>query len=506
MEARASLSANSIIQQAKCMNQTNTSLVPRRSSRVPTSIPILVTSLDPKSQFSEVCEALIVSAHGCAMRSRVKLDAGVRVNFHSREGRNTTAQVVACQPINSDTQSWMLTAKLDRPDNFWGLPNCPKDWVAAAIPALSARSYAALAPRPSHGSNGQASTGQALNGQTAEAARGPLAPQISETDVKRIIAETLPHSLAASLRPIQAEAAALKELREKMLRKEANPSRFDVSLSSIPPELEQQLESRLRKDLEPKLLQEARHLAAQLLTEAQATISQKTKEAQEHLSHSLAGERRAFEQQAQEISARISESVRQRISAGLNEFQQKLVEGGNQLKKLSHELLEFLQGSLEQEYKERWEELERLRAMITSESLRLQELTEHLNGRTEKLDESVRTLESSLDHRLNEMCSRTVQQMRSELQNAAEAALKEFADRGQQALGAELDQARGKLEHAQKEIIASASEALEVQTANALRAFDTSTQDLASASLERWRWRLNNGLSALAKSLDEERS
>ena len=55
----------------------------RRSSRVPVNVPILVTSLEPGSRFSEVCETMVVNAHGCSMRSHVKLDAGVLVRMGS---------------------------------------------------------------------------------------------------------------------------------------------------------------------------------------------------------------------------------------------------------------------------------------------------------------------------------------------------------------------------------------------------------------------------------------
>src|SRR6266403_1934936 len=82
----------------------------RRSSRVPVNVPILVTSLEPGARFSEVCETLVVNAHGCSMRSPVKLDAGVVVHFHSKEGRETTAKVVYCQPLDSDRQAWRLGA------------------------------------------------------------------------------------------------------------------------------------------------------------------------------------------------------------------------------------------------------------------------------------------------------------------------------------------------------------------------------------------------------------
>src|SRR5215471_1718613 len=103
----------------------------RRSSRVPTSVQILVTSLDGK-HFSDVCETLVVNAHGCAILTRVNLDAGIPLHFHSKDGRETTARVVSCQPIGSDHRRWRLGAKLDRPENFWGLKDCPKDWAFSA--------------------------------------------------------------------------------------------------------------------------------------------------------------------------------------------------------------------------------------------------------------------------------------------------------------------------------------------------------------------------------------
>ena len=64
----------------------------------------------------------------------------------------------------------------------------------------------------------------------------------SEAQVTKMIAE--------SVAPLQFEVSALKE---KLARKDANPSRFEVSLSSIPPELEQQLELALRNDFGPKV-------------------------------------------------------------------------------------------------------------------------------------------------------------------------------------------------------------------------------------------------------------
>ena len=82
------------------MHSTNVPETMRRSSRVPTALQILVTSLEG-THFSEVCETLVVNAHGCAILTRVKLDTGVPLNLHSKDGRKTTAHVVTCQPIGS---------------------------------------------------------------------------------------------------------------------------------------------------------------------------------------------------------------------------------------------------------------------------------------------------------------------------------------------------------------------------------------------------------------------
>ena len=116
----------------------------RRSSRVPITVPVLVTSLDPGNNFSEVCETLVVSAHGCAMRAPIKLEAGIPLHFHSQEGRVTTAEVVYCQPLGPDRQSWRLGARFDRPGNFWSLQTCPKDW--SRLPATVAGNIAPTVP------------------------------------------------------------------------------------------------------------------------------------------------------------------------------------------------------------------------------------------------------------------------------------------------------------------------------------------------------------------------
>jgi len=444
--------------------------VSRRSSRVPAAVPIMVTSLDPGIHFSEVCETSVVSAHGCAMQSRVKLDTGTALHLHSKEGREATAQVVSCQPVGANNQIWKLGARLERPENFWGLPNCPKDWLTPVV-SDSPRVPRTLVPATARNTH----------------------PAISNEDVKRIIAE--------SVRPLQAEVAALKE---NLTRKEPKRSRFEVSLSSIPPELEQQLELRLQKDLGPRVLDEARQQSTQMLAAAKATIDRSTSEAYQDFLRRLAEELQAVERRAQDSSAHVLESLQEHLRTSLEDFQQNLVDGGSRLKQLSEELLQFLQQSLNEQHNARRTELEQVRAAVASESSRLQERVEHLNRRITDLDESARSLESGLDKRLSEMASNTVRTIRAELEIAADTILKNSTTRNLQALDSQLDDACRNMKIIEKGIVASVSESLKSQAEAASRAFERSMDDLARLSLDRWRNTLAVGLNAVVKNLGEQ--
>ena len=110
--------------------------------------------------------------------------------------------------------------------------------------------------------------------------KGPLQPNQPSAAVLDRVARELQSQvtkmIAESVAPLQVEVSALKE---KLARRDSNPSRFEVSLSSIPPELQQQLELRLRDDFGPKVIAEARHQSADLLAAAKSAIEQKTIEA-----------------------------------------------------------------------------------------------------------------------------------------------------------------------------------------------------------------------------------
>jgi hypothetical protein len=458
----------------------------RRSSRVPTSVQLLVTSLEGK-HFSDVCETLVVNAHGCAILTRVKLENGVPLHFHSKDGRETTARVVSCQPIGTDQRRWRLGAKLDRPENFWGLRDCPKDWALSA-PVPAPRPPQIL--RPTNTPASHQLPGQVR--QTAEPALERLARQL-EAQVQRMVSE--------SVRPLQAEISALKE---RLAQREGNPSRFEVSLSSIPPDLERQIESRLRTDLEPRVLIEAREQSALLLASAKTMIEKKTNEAHETVLRAVAQELKVVEKRAQEISTYISENTQEHLRLGLEDYRQKLLDGGNALKRLSEELLEFLQHNLIAEHDARRGDLEQLRAAVTSESARLQEQVGYLDTRIATLDQSARCLESGLDQRLSRISSDTVKDTRSQFESAANEILEDLATRGVHLLRAQLEETQGNMKNVQEGVLASVSESLKGQAANALQAFEHSTDRQARVAVERCRLKLEEGLNALMKNLNEQ--
>lgn len=461
----------------------NSPIAFRRSSRVPTSVPILVTSLDGK-HFSEVCETLVVNAHGCSMMSPVKLEDGIPLRFHSKEGRETMAHVVSCQPIGPDNASWMLGARLEKPENFWGLSNCPTDWGTQT----TASTISLMTPKTSV---------KAKDG----AAQMKLSPEISAEVLLRRLEEPMKAMISAAVRPLEAEVAGLVE---KLRQRESNRSRFEVSLSAIPPELEQQLESRLQTNLGPRILEDARQQYKNLLAAANTTIERKTAESSQDFLRRVAEELKVVEKQAQALSSSLNKNVEDGVRRNLEDFRNKLVDGGNSLKRLSEELLQYMQQTLNEEQSTRREDLEKIRASVAAECSHLREHVDALEGRIGKLDQAARSLESGLDQRLSVLSSNTIKETRGQLQSVASEMLSEWAACADDTLTRRLGEANEKMKGVEKQIVTSGSESLNVHAANALRNFEHSMQDLAKLSSTQWRSKLEGALQSLLKSVGEQ--
>jgi hypothetical protein len=461
----------------------NLATAARRSSRVPATVPLLVTSLEPGAHFSEMCETLVVSAHGCAMRSPMKLDAGVPIHFHSKEGRQTKARVVECKPMGPDQQGWMLAATLERPENFWGLKSFPKDW--SQLPMLPATSETHLVRKTS------TNVTAIPKGQSQAS---PSAKPLTKEHLRAMVAEL-----------VQPWHEELRELREKMTRGEPRrSSSFEVSLSQIPPELEHQLWIRLRQDLGTQIQLQTREQAEQVLEATQATIETKVAEAQAQFRQQVGAELRSVEARAKAISEDISSSVGQHISVAVESFQQRTVAAGNNLAQRSEDLFHTLQQHLREEHAEHHRKMQEIQTAMASESAQLQSQLVDFGNRISRLNESVRRLESDLDAHLEHLAGEIVSAAHSRLESSAEQIVKDLGTRNGEELDKQLHDACERLRIVQKGIEASVSDGLRAQKADSLLAFEQTMEELAQHSVGRWRLALAKDLNSVGKHLSEQ--
>jgi hypothetical protein len=313
--------------------------------------------------------------------------------------------------------------------------------------------------------------------------------------------EHLRAMMAEMVQPLHSE---IVELKEKLGRGEQKRSRFEVSLSQIPPELEQQLEQRLHKDLGPRVLSETRQQSEQVLEAAKAAIARKTAETHSEFLEQVKHELQKVEQRAQSLSAHLDEGLRQQWRSGLGELQQHMVDAGNRLKRLSEELLQVLQHNLGEEHEARRRELQQVQEAVTAESSRLQEKIAVLGGRVERLSEAAQRLESGLDQRLAQLASDMVSSTRSQMESAVDELLEELRKRNAQELEKQVQDACANLKIIQKGIEGSVSESLKAQAAESLQSFEHSMEELGRQSAGMWRTALAGRLDLLLRTLGEQ--
>ena len=459
----------------------------RRSSRIPLTLPILVTTPGQDANFSEVCETMVVSAHGCSMRSPVPLEAGVPVHLQSKEGRKTMAHVVDCQPMNSNQKGWKLAASLDRPENFWGLKSYPDDWVPLLqMPVSSDQRFVRKLTK-----------GPKVVDRSAEQATPGF-----EADPHNSRGHSFSDPLVTELiQPLQTEIAQLKE---KLAQADSKRSRFEVSLSEIPPELEEQLWTRLRQDLGEQVHRQTREASEQVFGAAKITIEQKIAEAQQEFRQRLVPELKAVENRAQELTKGIVESVRQQFQAGEQTLEQQLADAGIVLERRNDEFFRSLQQRLGEEHNAYRREVQQVQSAANSEWSRLQTQIGEVDGRIAKLDEAARRLESDLDAHLALLASDIVFHARTQLESAVDVVLKELGTRNAKELGTQLDAACEQLRVVQKGIEASISELLRTRVAETLLSFGETMEELARDSVGRWRVALAKDLTSLVNILGEQ--
>jgi len=432
---------------------------PRRSSRIPLAVPVLVTGVGPETDFSEMCETLVVNAHGCALRSPRKLDSGIPLHFHSQDGHRTMAHVVDCQPL-SGQDGWQVAACLERPENFWGLNPCPDDWVGVQQGMMGGQG---LVPLP-------------------------------ESQLRAIVAEFV-QPLHAQITDLKAKLAQRNNTEER--------SRFEVSLSHIPPEVEEKLWVRLRQDLGTQVLQQTKEQSQQLLGSAKTAIEERIAEGQREYMQWVGQELQQVAQRAHGLSDNIADRVRQHLATGTEEFQRHASDAGNRLAQQSDELLQALQQQLGEEHQAYVREVEQIQATSAAEASRLQAQITELGLRVANLNDCARRLESELETRLSGLATDIVSDARAQLESAVEIVLKELASRNARELDNQLETACVRLKTVQEGIEAWVSESVHSQVGETLRSFQQTIEESAEHSVQRWRDGLARNLGAVAKTLSE---
>jgi hypothetical protein len=430
----------------------------RRSSRVPMTMPITITSLEPAAEVFEVCETLVVSAHGCALRSPIKLETGVLLQFRVTDGRQTTAHVVDCQPLGSNQPGWRVAAGLDLPGNFWGLSTCPEDWIR-------------LTDMPSAG---EPST---FPGSNAAMPKMPMLRAL----------------VAKMVEPLQAELADMEE--RLALQKERN--RFEVSLSHIPPEVEEKLWKRLREDLGTQALRQTREQTENVLRGAQSAIELKITEAQEEFHNWVREQLQVVEQHALALSEQTTDKLQQQLRAASQAFEQQALAAGSSLEQRGGEFLEASLQRMGEEREMHRRELEAGQAAAASESFRLQAQLTEIGRRMAELDETARRLESGLNTRLMRLATETVSGARSQLQSAANSIFEDCAARNAKDLGQQLDEATARLKSVQNEIEASVSESVKSHVSETLQGFEKTMDDSAQGAVAAVRSQLQSAANSI---------
>lgn len=108
----------------------------RRSSRVERPVPLLISGHDGFGQeFLERTAAISLNLHGCRYPSRHDCNIGSWVMLQIGESalgeriRSVRAQVKSVHLPRSARELYHIGVELEAPDNIWGIPAPPEDWL-----------------------------------------------------------------------------------------------------------------------------------------------------------------------------------------------------------------------------------------------------------------------------------------------------------------------------------------------------------------------------------------
>jgi gas vesicle protein len=355
-----------------------------------------------------------------------------------------------------------VAASLDQPQNFWGLKKLPEDW----LPWL----------------------------ETSNVEEWPTAKRGGGDD-------HLQATIAQLLQPLQAE---IVELKQKLASGPPKRSNFEISLTQIPPEVEEKLWVRLREDLGAQVLKQTREQSEEVLAGTKEAIGKKLREAHNEFHADLTRELQSVESKAQILAEEINDTVQQHTNLRLEKFQQQVFEAGVHLETRSEEFLRALQQRLAEDHDLYRREVQKVQAEHAADSARLQMRIGDLESRVARMDEAARRLESEMEAHLEKVAGNIISSARSQLESAVEVVVKELGKRNAKELDGQLHQACDRLRETHKQMETSVKDLLKTEVSGRLLSFGQTMEELAQDSVGRWRMALSRDLSSLANTLGQQ--
>jgi hypothetical protein len=455
----------------------------RRSTRIVQAIPLTVTGVDALGQpFKERTTTVMVNCHGCKYQSKHYVPKNSKITLEiprpeaDQPPRTIVGRVVWVQRPRAVRELFQIGLEFEVGGNVWGIAFPPEDWFpyaeddAAAIPAPSAEpkpelpaQEATVAPS-SHAAGSQAKTeppAQVINQVVKEAvkpAASAPSPQSSAPATKvspaapvAPVAPPAPPAAASSM-PVpssSAPSASASSINEAKVHVMPSPAQGqDVQLMAarqvvkMVAEAKDTLEKTLRKEAQSAINEEMIVVRQQLDEQLHDTVERAIKHSIERVADSAST--KIVQQAADRVSAivedarKASETEAQQLNARIRETLDKAL-SGREASAPARAPSEADESARNREFEaqvsrkiQQWEERfqatlkeasEKLSAKLSDESARSRQIEAQASGTLELSEERLRSTlaeaSEKLSAKLSEVSQSAVGQAEGEIASRA---------------------------------------------------------------------------------------
>ena len=423
----------------------------RRSSRVRWRMAVRITSLDPKTAFSEICETLVVNVHGAGVRSPAAMAIATPVQVETADHRTALGWVTDFEPIGHDGKWWLLGIGLEQPANFWEVPNPPDNWFGQLVPVerpttqSPARKFnvwpGAYGPQPRTAATSPLTLVGSKAAATVRPASAPAFPpeaapressdpallfsrmqaaleQRTEEHWRRLRSELEPQ-LAASTRGLQ------QELQDSLAAWRAERAAIEGKLQELLA-VRDEVSARL-SSISGLLREESAPLREEIMAEARTQVDKLIRDFQEHLH----GERQAAEmtgeRQAGEMTKAVEEQIQTKTDAVMQQIRDR---SGEEIAGLASAAMDRLEHQLQANLGQAAEKMQR--ELIAELQQRQQSASQAVAGQME----NTRTSEAALHARVRQLqeelsvqAEQSLAQLRVQVQELGNQQEKELSER-----------------------------------------------------------------------------